>query len=160
MLENVRVGQHVIIYDPEQQRYFGAGAEVVSNAFSCVVHEVPTQVVAVRVFHRGWGFPNNGEWYETILIISIREMNLDTNQVFERTRLEMKFGRYWSAELLAMPLTMNLHAECAFCSNLVQVRIEMNHSGCIRQYDVCRPCAKRWDGVWSDCPPEKKVKAD
>jgi hypothetical protein len=157
MLDNVKVGQHVIIYGLEQ-KYYGVGAEVVSEAYSCVVHEVPTQVVAVKVFYQEWGlFSNNGEWHETILIISIHQMKPDTYHAFEKKRLKMKFGGYWSTELLAQPL--NREAECAFCGNRVHVRIEMNHSGCIRQYDVCRPCAKRWDGVWSDCPPEKKVKA-
>ena len=155
-METVKVGDHVIIQDQEN-RYYGKGALVVSWPLACAILKVETQVVAVKVFSQEWDLHTFGEWRDVILIVEVSHLKPDTEQVYEMSRLAVKFGDFWRARLKVEPL--DLEAECAFCSSSVRSRIELNHSGTVVQYDVCLSCAKRWDGVWTEVPPEKKVQS-
>ena len=153
-METVNVGDHVVI-DCSENRFHSKGALVVSIPFDCKVGDSPTKVVAVKVFDRGWFFGGDGEWKEFFLILELSNLKADTKDAFEMSRLEVKFGHFWTVHFIKEDL--NPDAECAYCQSSARVRIELNIWGSIYQYDVCRSCAVKWDGALTDSPPEKNV---
>lgn len=153
-MDKVEIGDYVIVTDQDNQ-FYGKGALVVSHSYQTAA-VASLRFVAVKVFSREWGYPNHGEWKEVFLVLEISDLRSDTDQVFEMSRLEMKFGKFWQARLLTKPL--DPEAECSFCDNPTKVRIELNIWGTINQFDVCHTCAKQYDGIRCDGVPDKKVK--
>jgi len=154
-MESVNIGDHVII-DCQENRYWGDGAVVVSHPFDCEIRGIMTQVVAVKLYHRNYGFEAREKWEEIIVVMSLGQLRPDTGKKFEQVRLERKFGEFWIAYFLVDKI--DFQKECAVCHNLVTKRIEINVWGCIHQYDVCSGCAKKYDGIRTDGLPLKVSK--
>lgn len=154
-MSKFEIGDHVIVRDNEN-RYYGEPAIVVSFPLKCHIEGISTEVVAVKLFSKNYGFCEE-RWQEIFMVIDISHLIPDTEQKFDMKRIEIKFGHFWQANFLKKELCEN--DECAFCSDFVKKTIEMNHNGCIYQYHVCSSCAKQWDSKRTDGPP-LKVKKD
>jgi len=152
-VNSLNIGDKVVIVC-NQNRFHGEGALVVSEPYR-VSEEI--ELVTVKVFYHDWEIGGGGEWKECFMIIDSVFLMPDTEWKFEGKRIEIKFPGCHHVSFLRNPI--NFESECHICNCAARVRIDVNIWGTIYQYDVCRECAKEWDGKRTDGLPEKKREA-